>query len=143
MSNPVPSMPPGRPTVIPVEPSSGLWDRVSSWASENKTAVYTIAGVAVVITGAGAVYYLKSDSVRSSRNMSPTFFSRLGATMANFGSRRTMVVRNSARRRGESAKKPSARLPTRRQKLLLPSHKPPPWPPSRSYRISTKTRSRV
>ncbi|KAI9900310.1 hypothetical protein N3K66_004572 [Trichothecium roseum] len=62
MSNPVPSMPPGRPTVIPVEPSSGLWDRVSSWASENKTAVYTIAGVAVVITGAGAVYYLKSDS---------------------------------------------------------------------------------
>ena len=63
MSNPVPSMPPGQPTVIPVEPSSGLWDRVSSWASENKAVVYTIAGVAVVVTGAGAVYYLKSDSV--------------------------------------------------------------------------------
>jgi import receptor subunit TOM70 len=41
--------------------SSGLWDRISTWASENKAVVCTIAGVAVVITGAGVVYYL-SDS---------------------------------------------------------------------------------
>lgn len=38
-----------------------LWDRISLWASENKAIVYTIAGVAVVISGAGVVYYL-SDS---------------------------------------------------------------------------------
>ncbi len=38
-----------------------LWDRLSTWASENKAVVYTIAGVAVVISGAGVVYYL-SDS---------------------------------------------------------------------------------
>ncbi|KAL9030892.1 MAG: hypothetical protein Q9196_001035 [Gyalolechia fulgens] len=38
-----------------------LWDRLSAWASENKAVVYTIAGIAVVITGAGAVYY-RSDS---------------------------------------------------------------------------------
>lgn len=67
MSNPLPSLSPGQPTAIPVDSSSGLWDRVSSWVSENKAVVYTIAGVAVVVTGAGAVYYLTSDAVRQSR----------------------------------------------------------------------------
>lgn len=62
MSNPLPSMPPGQPVAVPVE-SSGLLDRISAWVSENKAVVYTIAGVAVVVTGAGAVYYL-SDTVR-------------------------------------------------------------------------------
>lgn len=61
MSIPQPSIPPGPPVAaIPVDKSSSLWDRVSSWASENKAAVYTIAGVAVVVTGAGIVYYLNS-----------------------------------------------------------------------------------
>ena len=46
--------------------SSSLWDRLSTWASENKAVVYTIAGIAVVVTGAGAVYYL-SDSRRGAR----------------------------------------------------------------------------
>lgn len=40
--------------------SSSLWDRASKWASENKAAVYTIAGVTVVV-GAGAVYYMSSN----------------------------------------------------------------------------------
>lgn len=57
-------MPPGQPTAIPVDASSGLWDRLTSWASENKAVVYTIAGVAFVVTGAGVVYYLNGDSVR-------------------------------------------------------------------------------
>ncbi|KAM0333414.1 hypothetical protein ACHAQA_002075 [Verticillium albo-atrum] len=63
MSNPLPSVPPmaTRPVAVPVE-SSSVWDRISTWASENKTVVYTIAGVAVVFTGAGVVYYLNSDS---------------------------------------------------------------------------------
>ncbi|KAI1810457.1 mitochondrial precursor protein [Poronia punctata] len=53
-------MPPlARPIAVPVEPS--LWDRLSNWASENKALVYTIAGVAVVVTGAGVVYYLNGD----------------------------------------------------------------------------------
>ncbi|KAL8653553.1 MAG: hypothetical protein Q9210_002035 [Variospora velana] len=38
-----------------------LWDRLSSWAAENKATVYTIAGIAIVVTGAGIVYY-RSDS---------------------------------------------------------------------------------
>ena len=41
--------------------TSSVWDRISTWASENKALVYTIAGVAVVVTSAGVVYYL-SDS---------------------------------------------------------------------------------
>ena len=46
-----------------------LWDRLTIWASENKTIVYTIAGVAVVITGAGVVYY--ASSPRDSREAVP------------------------------------------------------------------------
>ena len=37
--------------------TSSLWDRITTWASENKATVYTIAGTVVVVTGAGAVYY--------------------------------------------------------------------------------------
>ena len=43
--------------------TSSVWDRITAWASEHKAVVYTIAGTAVVITGAGAVYYF-SDSRR-------------------------------------------------------------------------------
>ena len=44
--------------------SASIWDRISKWVSENKALVYTIAGVAVVVTSAGVVYYL-SDTRRS------------------------------------------------------------------------------
>lgn len=66
MSAPLPSMPPGRPAAaIPIESSSGLWDRLSTWVSENKAVVYTIAGVAVVVTGAGVVYYLNEANSKA------------------------------------------------------------------------------
>ncbi|OXV10089.1 hypothetical protein Egran_02147 [Elaphomyces granulatus] len=42
--------------------SSSIWERFSKWASENKALVYTIAGVAVVVTSAGVVYYLSDAS---------------------------------------------------------------------------------
>lgn len=42
--------------------SSSLWDRISTWASEHKGIVYTIAGVTVVASGAGVVYYLSRES---------------------------------------------------------------------------------
>lgn len=62
MSNPLPSMPPVPPALqISAPPST--WERLSSWISENKAVVYTIAGIAVVVTGAGAVYYLNGDAV--------------------------------------------------------------------------------
>lgn len=41
---------------------NGLWDRLSSWASRNKAFVYSVAGIAVVVTGAGAIYYLNSSA---------------------------------------------------------------------------------
>lgn len=51
----------GSPPLSSSSSSSSLWDRVSTWASENKAIVYTIAGTAVVITGAGIVYYLSES----------------------------------------------------------------------------------
>jgi mitochondrial import receptor subunit TOM70 len=64
MSNqPYPVPPGGVPVQLATPSQSSLWDRISSWASENKVAVYTIAGVAIVVTGAGVAYYL-TDSVR-------------------------------------------------------------------------------
>ena len=59
-----PAIPPGA-TPVSVPADSTLWDRLTNWASENKAVVYTIAGVVVVVSGAGAVYYL-SNSVRAS-----------------------------------------------------------------------------
>lgn len=56
---PVPNL--AKPIAVPVE--SSVWDRFTNWASENKTLVYTIAGVAVVATGAGVVFYLNGDAV--------------------------------------------------------------------------------
>ncbi|KAI9833642.1 MAG: TOM (translocase of outer membrane) complex component [Sarea resinae] len=47
-------------SAIPVH--SSLWDRVSDWASSHKAVVYTVAGVAVVVSGAGVVYYLSDSS---------------------------------------------------------------------------------
>lgn len=71
MSNPLPTMPPGRPTAVPVEAPSSVWDRITSWASENKAVVYTIAGVACVVTGAGVVYYMSSDPRASKSDSAP------------------------------------------------------------------------
>lgn len=80
------SCPPGRPSKMSAEPvripspntnlgtsslssdtsSLPIWDRLSTWAAENKAVVYTIAGVAVVVSGAGVAYYL-SDSRKGSK----------------------------------------------------------------------------
>jgi len=54
-------LPLGQPRVA-VPADASLWDRVSTWVSEHKAVVYTIAGVAVVVTTAGAVYYIKNNS---------------------------------------------------------------------------------
>ncbi|KAF5657432.1 mitochondrial import receptor subunit tom-70 [Fusarium circinatum] len=62
MSGPIPSTAPGQPTYVPVDSSSGLWERLTHWASENKTVVYTIAGVGIAVTGAGVIYYLNDNS---------------------------------------------------------------------------------
>lgn len=63
-----PAVPPGAvPVAIPVPvESSSFWDRATTWASENKAVIYTIAGVTLVVTGAGVVYYLNNDSVSRS-----------------------------------------------------------------------------
>ncbi|RDA91579.1 hypothetical protein CP533_5977 [Ophiocordyceps camponoti-saundersi (nom. inval.)] len=65
MASPAPSMPPGPTAGIVLEPPPSTWNRLASWVSENKVVVYTIAGVAVVVTGAGVVYYLGSDASKT------------------------------------------------------------------------------
>lgn len=37
--------------------SSSLWDRATTWASENRAAVYAIGGITLVVTSAGIIYY--------------------------------------------------------------------------------------
>ncbi|KAL5333369.1 hypothetical protein BJX70DRAFT_381260 [Aspergillus crustosus] len=52
---------------LPSSSTTSVWDRISKWVSENKALVYTVAGVAVVVTSAGVVYYL-SDSNRPEKS---------------------------------------------------------------------------
>jgi mitochondrial import receptor subunit TOM70 len=51
-------------TAAQLQPPSSVWDRITTWASDNKFAAYTIAGTVVVVSGAGAIYYF-SDSKKA------------------------------------------------------------------------------
>ncbi|KAK4199365.1 PaTOM70 mitochondrial precursor proteins import receptor encoded by the PaTom70 protein [Triangularia verruculosa] len=57
-------------TTVTVPGNSSLWDRLSNWASEHKGLVYTIAGVAVVVTGAGVLYFVKGPDQESAPKLS-------------------------------------------------------------------------
>jgi import receptor subunit TOM70 len=65
MSSVNPTKVPNTPGLLPVEiPQTGtssLWDRISTWASEHKGAVYTIAGLTLVVGAGGAIYYLTDN----------------------------------------------------------------------------------
>ncbi|KAM7184287.1 mitochondrial outer membrane 72K protein [Naviculisporaceae sp. PSN 640] len=63
-SVPIPITTPLPPTTntVAVPADSSVWSRITTWVSENKAVVYTIAGVAVVVTTAGAVYYVRNSS---------------------------------------------------------------------------------
>jgi len=58
---PIPQSPRPVPVGNLTSGSSSLWDRISTWASEHKGVVYTIAGVTLVVSAAGVIYYV-SDS---------------------------------------------------------------------------------
>ncbi|CAG8949832.1 hypothetical protein HYFRA_00004157 [Hymenoscyphus fraxineus] len=69
MSSPKPIPTGSNPPVFAAStPPSSVWDRITTWASENKAVVYTIAGVAVVVTGAGVAYYLVDSPPSSNRD---------------------------------------------------------------------------
>jgi import receptor subunit TOM70 len=59
---PIPNSPGPFPIEIPQTGSSSLWDRISTWASENKGTVYAIAGVTLVVGAGGAIYYLRDSN---------------------------------------------------------------------------------
>jgi mitochondrial import receptor subunit TOM70 len=73
--------------------SSSVWERFSKWASENKALVYTIAGIAVVVTSAGVVYYL-SDASHSAE----------GATVST-EKRKSKKERRKEKKKAEDEKK--------------------------------------
>jgi len=45
-----------------VPADASLWDRIGTWVENHKAVVYTVAGVTVLVTGAGAVYYLTKSN---------------------------------------------------------------------------------
>jgi len=56
-----PASPAGSTMAVPADAS--LWDRIGTWVENHKAVVYTVAGVTVLVTGAGAVYYLTKSNV--------------------------------------------------------------------------------
>ncbi|CAK7204544.1 TOM (translocase of outer membrane) complex component [Sporothrix eucalyptigena] len=73
IASPVAAVPPFPTTAAAassVADNSSLWDRATTWASENKAVVYTIAGAAVVAAGAGVVYYSKNSKADATPKLS-------------------------------------------------------------------------
>lgn len=70
-ANPAAPVGPGPfPVTLPPAGSSSLWDRISSWASEHKGVVYTVAGLTLVVSAGGVIYYLSDDRKDSSASSS-------------------------------------------------------------------------
>jgi import receptor subunit TOM70 len=72
MSLPIPREPRPIPLVEVPAPPSSLWDRISTWASEHKGVVYTVAGVTLVVTAAGTIYYLSDSGKGATPPASPS-----------------------------------------------------------------------
>lgn len=71
-SNPAAPLGPGPfPVTLPPTGTSSLWDRISSWASENKGVVYSVAGITLVVGTGGLIYYL-SDDKKGTSTSSPS-----------------------------------------------------------------------
>jgi import receptor subunit TOM70 len=77
-ANAAPASAPLGPGPFPVEippqvaQSSSLWDRITTWASEHKGTVYAIAGVTLVVTAAGTIYYLNDQNKEASSPGTPS-----------------------------------------------------------------------
>jgi hypothetical protein len=155
MAPTIPTAPTGTPSApIPADPS--LWDRISTWVSEHKAVVYTIAGVAVVVTTAGAVYYVRSSQVSSSpvtqhaTRQGPSAGSESHMLMLSFPDRNPRTHNpSSARRRGGNGSKPRGKpkprklpRPQRRPRPPLPHPRLPPSSPPTSCPRSMRPQSR-
>lgn len=79
-------------------PSPSLWDRISTWTSNNKAVVYSVAGVLVVSVAGGSVYYYNKRS--SSR--SPSRSSEKDIETA------TPSVDSKEKKKRKKSKKPSS-----------------------------------
>jgi import receptor subunit TOM70 len=88
--------------------TSSVWDRLSTWASENKAVVYTVGAVVIVATGAGAVYYF-SDSTRS----------RPDGQSGSGEKKRSKKERREAKKAAEEAKKSGTRAQFKQVQVRL------------------------
>jgi mitochondrial import receptor subunit TOM70 len=60
---PVPPLPGKAPIeAISAAGTPGLWERITTWASEHKAIVYTVAGVTLLVTAGGVIYYVNDSS---------------------------------------------------------------------------------
>ena len=59
------SIPTPEGIIPPPSPPPSTWDRLATWASENKVLVYTV-GAIVIVSGAGAVYFLRQPATPAS-----------------------------------------------------------------------------
>ncbi|KAK8190280.1 mitochondrial precursor proteins import receptor [Phyllosticta capitalensis] len=101
---PRPAQPIALDTNVTAQGTASLWDRISTWASEHKAVVYTIAGVTVLVTGAGAVYYFTSDS-SSSKPETPQ--SKKNKKQKERKRAKKAAEEEKAKAEAEAAKKPS------------------------------------
>ncbi|KAK8245190.1 mitochondrial precursor proteins import receptor [Phyllosticta capitalensis] len=101
---PRPAQPIALDTNVTAQGTASLWDRISTWASEHKAVVYTIAGVTVLVTGAGAVYYFTSDC-SSSKPETPQ--SKKNKKQKERKRAKKAAEEEKAKAEAEAAKKPS------------------------------------
>ncbi|KAK8210880.1 mitochondrial precursor proteins import receptor [Phyllosticta capitalensis] len=101
---PRPAQPIALDTNVTAQGTASLWDRISTWASEHKAVVYTIAGVTVLVTGAGAVYYFTSDS---SSSKPETTQSKKNKKQKERKRAKKAAEEEKAKAEAEAAKKPS------------------------------------
>lgn len=53
-----------------MQTTPSLWDRISTWTSDNKAVVYSVAGVLVVAAAGGSVYYYNKQQPRTPSTIS-------------------------------------------------------------------------
>jgi len=86
------------PFPIGIPENEGFWSRLSSWASEHKGVVYTIAGVTLVVGAGGAIYYFNSGDSDASTPGTAANKRRSSVSGGARGSGRPTRARARARR---------------------------------------------
>lgn len=94
---PVPPLPGKAPVeAVSAAATPGLWERITTWASEHKALVYTVAGVTLLVTAGGVIYYVNDSNKSAKPSESPS------------GKRKNKKDRKKAKKEVEDAQKKEA-----------------------------------